>query len=231
MRLILRKEQFFCLRNWGLCRDSLQIRLTVSYAGSVPDTVQLLDLEDGSRVPEGMMILLHPEVDTAGLLCIALDPACQNRTVTQFALHFESTGRPLAGLHLEYAAADALTAYNYRNIPWESSPLTQPDLLFRVNGAQMTAEPVVSGSARASCPAYSPEAADIEGDIRADLRILHCSSGTEAARIAAALEDLLTRLPLLEPPAAAQELEMQEQILTRLIDRTEAEIHRYRDRT
>ena len=229
MKLIMQNEQFFCLRNWALCAGSLQIVLTVSYAGDVPDVQQCIDLQGGDPVPAGLMLLLHPDTDSVGLLCLALDPTQQQPPVTGFRLHFESAGRPVAALHLEYAAADAMTAYTYRNIPWQNTPLTQTEILFRRQGTQLIAD--FSGgeeTASVSCECAS-ETEDIAGDIRADLRLLQCYSGSDAARIAAALEDLLVRLPSLEPLQAMQELTAQEEILTRLIERTQTEIHRYQE--
>ena len=225
MRLLIQKEHFFCLRNWALY-SSLRIRLRVSYAGDRPDTEQMLDLRGGAEVPDGILMLIQPETEGTGLLCITIDPAWQQPSVAGFRLHLETAGRPVTGLHLEYAAADAMTAYNYSRIPWESMPLMQPEIVFTRQGDQLIA--AYAGDAEhAVLPRDASETAEIAGDIRADLRMLRHYGGSDAARLASALESLLARLPGLDAEAAADELAAQERGLAELIDRTQAELRQY----
>lgn len=89
MKLTIKKEHFFCLRNWALY-SGLQIRLTVSYAGETPDAEQTLDLHGSGEAPPGILMLLQPEAEGTGLLCIAPDPAWHEPAVTAFRLHLET---------------------------------------------------------------------------------------------------------------------------------------------
>ena len=226
MRLIIQKEHFFCLRNWALYRD-LHIEVQVSYAGGAPDTEQTLELHGGASAPDGILMLLQQETEGTGLLCLALDPAWQEPAVTGFRLHLETAGRPVTALHLEYAAADAMTAYHYSRIPWESVPLTQTELVFARQGEQLIASYAGETAEPSGGMHDASETAGIAEDIRADLGILRYYSGSEAARLASALENLLARLPGLDAPAAAEALAQQESSLAELIDRTQAELRQY----
>ena len=222
MKLTIKREQFFCLRNWALC-SSLRAVLTVRYA----DTSQVscdLELSGIVAVPDGMLLAM-PETDGVGLLCITADPAWGGSPVTEFSLYFETSGRPLSALHLEYAAADAETAYRYHEIPWEKMPLLQPEIRFRRQGELLIAEVSIPETQK---PAAEPtsEQLDLAGDIHADLRILRCFSGSDAAKLAAGFERLLTET---EQSDTVQQLAAQEEILTRFLDRTLSELRQYQN--
>ena len=233
MKYEMSREQFFCLRNWAVCVGSLRIRIVISYGKDTPHKTIKLDLHEQSLTQDGLLLIVHPQTDGVGLLCITLDPSWQGRAVTGFRMHLESAGMPLSELHLEYAFADALAAHSYHGIAWAEQPLVHPDLLFVNQDSRITVmfyDAAEKQAAPSETHALQPqEQFDTAGDIAADLRILHFYGGTEAARLTGSLQALQEKLPEMEAAQAAAALAALEEKLSALIERTQSDIRLYRE--
>lgn len=247
------KEKIFCLRNWGICANSLNIRLTATFDDEFFGEEVELDLLSGNTTMDGLLIDIDPKADGVGVLCIGIDATDRKNTVSQFVLELETERGNIAGLALEYAFANPLDAYR-KQITWEKSPLSSQKLIFTIENDEIFVKMTNSQTSQESQSlslkkqpspdeenaffedentekSISTETDDFEnvrGDIEADLQILRYFNSSRAKEIAESFQRILSGLaeiPLEEVVSAVRE---QEKLLTDCIVRTQTDIQQYR---
>jgi hypothetical protein len=221
--------QLFCLSNWEAYRSSLHMQLTAAYTDGTVTEIPLELSAAYDSIENGLLVMLQPENSLFLLGILSTD------SIRQVTLRLESALGTVRSLNLRYALAEADEAYS-DNIPFADTPLSAETLVFTPHGEQIAVE--FSTAAMAQEQPVQPtesvqprDAAELLGDIAADLRMLSCYNGAAAAREAVkALACLRNSLEqgTISIAQAEDALAGQERVLVSCIDATQADLQSYR---